>query len=55
MSTVTKSVATKGSQKSPGMLFQIVKAALLTPLAVIFWPIAKVWNGFYHHFLSYLI
>jgi len=55
MSTVTKSAVTKGSQKSPGMFFQVVKAAILTPLAVIFWPVAKVWNGFYTHFLSYLI
>ena len=55
MSTATKSVTTKGSQKAPGLFFQVVKAAVLTPLAIVFWPLAKVWNGFYHHFLSYLI
>ncbi|MFT4555265.1 MAG: hypothetical protein ACKVII_09760 [Planctomycetales bacterium] len=49
------STVTKGSQKSRGMLFGVLKAAVLTPLAIVFWPLAKVWNGFYHHFLSYLI
>jgi len=46
---------TKGSQKSPGMFVQVVKAAILTPLAVLMWPLTKVWNGFNTHFLSYLI
>lgn len=55
MSTVTKSVVTKGSQKSHGALFGVLKAAILTPLAVVLWPLTKVWNAFYHHFLSYLI
>ena len=55
MSTVTRSTMTKGSQKSPGIFFQVVKAAILTPLAVLIWPLTKVWNGFSTHFLSYLI
>ena len=55
MSTVTRSTMTKGSQKSSGIFFQMVKAAILTPLAVLIWPLAKVWNGFSTHFLSYLI
>ncbi len=49
------STVTKGTQKSQGVLFGVLKAAILTPLTVIFWPLAKVWNGFYNHFLSYLI
>ena len=49
------STVTKGAQKSSGFLFQAARAAVLTPLAVVFWPVAKVWNAFYHHFLSYLI
>jgi len=36
-------------------MFAVVKAVVLTPLAVVFWPLAKVWNGFYQNFLSYLM
>lgn len=49
------STVAKGTQKSHGALWGAIKAAVLTPLAVVFWPVAKVWNVFYHHFLSYLI
>ena len=49
------STVTKGSQKSHGALFGVLKATVLTPLVVVFWPLAKLWSGFYNHFLSYLI
>lgn len=49
------STVTKGSQRSTGILFHLIKAVILTPLAIVFWPLARGWNGFYQHFLSYLM
>lgn len=49
------SAITKGTQKSNTRMHSTLKTLIVAPLAVVFWPVLKVWRAFYHHFLSYLM